>query len=190
MRLLVLVTLGGAVLLAAALRAQDVAVDLDASKTKVAFVLNDALHTVRGTFRLREGHVVFDSATRTMSGDVVVDAASGNSGSGTRDKRMTRDILQAQRYPEIRFTPQKVTGSVVPSGSSTVSVGGSFSIHGEAHDVTIPVQVFMSADEVTASGRFVIPYVAWGMKNPSNFLLKVSDKVEISVSAVGHISRR
>ena len=40
--------------------------------------------------------------------------------------------------------------------------------------------------EVTVT-NFVIPYVQWGMKNPSNFLLKVNDKVEIRVQAVGRI---
>jgi polyisoprenoid-binding protein YceI len=40
-----------------------------------------------------------------MSGEIVVDAASGESASAARDKRMTRDILQAERFPEIRFSP-------------------------------------------------------------------------------------
>jgi hypothetical protein len=29
--------------------------------------------------------------------------------------------------------------------------------------------------------------VQWGMKNPSNFLLKVSDKVEMSIQAAGRL---
>ena len=121
-----------------------------------------------------------------MSGDIVVDAASGDSGSPTRDKRMTRDILQAQRFPEICFSPSRKTGSVAPSGASDLSVTGSFLIHGEAHAMTVPMQVEMSGHDVLAKGTFVVPYVEWGMKNPSNFLIKVKDTVEISLTAVGH----
>lgn len=175
---------------APALAAQELTVDLDASKTKIAFVLSDVLHTVNGTFRLKEGRVTFDASTGTMSGEVVVDAASGNSGSRARDKRMTRDILEAQRYPEIRFTPSKLIGSISEANTSSAQVTGSFSIHGQAHEITIPVQVQMSQDEVMATGKFIIPYVHWGMKNPSNFLLKVNDKVEIEITAAAHIDHR
>jgi hypothetical protein len=39
-----------------------------------------------------------------------------------------------------------------------------------------------------ATGKFIVPYVQWGMKDPSNFLLKVSDKVELDLTAFGHIN--
>jgi len=38
-----------------------------------------------------------------------------------------------------------------------------------------------------ASTGFVIPYVQWGMKNPSNFLLNVSERVELTVQATGRV---
>jgi hypothetical protein len=36
--------------------------------------------------------------------------------------------------------------------------------------------------------KFVVPYEAWGMKNPSVLFLKVENKVEINISAVGNIA--
>jgi polyisoprenoid-binding protein YceI len=174
---------------APALAAEEASVELDPPKTEVAFVLSDVLHTVHGTFRLKEGRVSFNPDSNVMKGEIVVDAASGNSGSNARDKRMTRDILEAHRFPEIRFNSTASIGSIPPSGVSDVQVTGSFVIHGQAHNITIPMHVQMSQDQVSATGKFVIPYVEWGMKNPSNFLLKVNDKVEIDLSAVGRIKR-
>jgi polyisoprenoid-binding protein YceI len=171
-----------------ALRAEELAVDLDPAKTKVAFVLSDVLHTVRGTFHMKDGHVAFDPSGRAITGDVIVDATSGNSGSGTRDKRMTRDILETGQYPEIRFQPHKIGGTVSPSSPSNIEVTGSFLIHGQAHEITIPMQIQTSQAEITATGKFIVPYVLWGMKNPSNFLVKVSDKVEIDFVAVGYVN--
>ena len=175
--------------LAPALGAEEVSVELDPGKTKVAFVLGDILHTVHGTFRLKEGRVSFNPQSNAIKGEIVVDAASGNSGSKARDKRMTRDILEAQRFPEIRFNPTGSIGSISRNGVSDVQITGLFLIHGEAHNITIPMHVQIAQDQVTATGKFAVPYVGWGMKNPSNFLLKVNDKVEIDLNAVGRIKR-
>jgi polyisoprenoid-binding protein YceI len=171
-----------------ALYAEELTVNLDAAKTKVDFVLSDVLHTVRGTFELKEGHVAFDPSGRVITGDVIVNAATGKSGSGIRDKRMARDILEADHYPEIRFKPERMDGPVFSSSTANIEVSGSFLIHGQAHEVTIPMQISTSKNEITAAGKFIVPYVEWGMKNPSNFLLKVSDKVEIDFVALGYVN--
>ena len=63
---------------------------------------------------------------------------------------------------------------------------GLFKIHGTEHEVTFPMRVEMQGERVTAATHFVIPYVRWGMKNPSNFILRVSDKVQIEIRASGH----
>ena len=169
-------------------QSQELSIELDPQKTRVAFVLTDVLHTVHGDFHLKRGHLSFDPATLALAGEIVVDAASGDSGSRARDKRMTRDILEAQRFPEIRFIPTACTGAVAASGSSNVQVSGSFLIHGDTHNIVIPMQIQMSQGKITATGKFIVPYVQWGMKNPSNFILKVNDKVEIDLTAVGHVS--
>jgi hypothetical protein len=49
----------------------------------------------------------------------------------------------------------------------------------------IPAEVDASAGVYTATLRFTVPYQKWGMKNPSVMLLRVADKVEIVVHAVG-----
>jgi polyisoprenoid-binding protein YceI len=175
-------------LIAPLLSAKATTIELDPSKTKITFTLVDALHTVRGTFRLKQGRIQFDAAAETISGEVIVDAATGNSGSAARDGRMRKNVLESQRYPEIRFTPESLRGSVSSANSSSVSVTGMFEIHGQRHELTIPMQVRVDGENVAARGEFAVPYVAWGMKDPSTFLLRVDKKVTIGIVAMGRLT--
>lgn len=176
-------------LLLAAVAAQaqqgEMVLEFAASRTNVNFTLGDVLHTVHGTFDLKRGVVHFNPATGTVSGEIIIDGTSGRSGSDGRDGKMHREILESARYPEIVFRPDRVDGKVGPQGSSTIQVHGVFSLHGADHEITIPVQVQMTPDHWNATGRFSIPYVKWGLKNPSTFLLRVSQTVDIDVQASG-----
>ena len=168
----------------AALRGEELALHLDPARTTVNFALPATLHTVHGSFKLKRGAVRFDPATGRISGEVAIDATSGNSDNESRDKRMHKDVLASGRYPEIVFTPDRVDGAVAATGGSRVQVHGTFRIHGADHEMVIPVDVHMAAGQATATARFAIPYVKWGMKNPSNLLLHVGDQVEIVASTV------
>lgn len=176
-------------LLAGSLRlaAAENSVELDPARTTVSFTLGDVLHTVHGTFKLKRGALKFDSATGSASGEIVVDVASGNSGGGARDKRMHKEILESARYPEAVFTPDHVSGELAPHGESQIDLHGNFQIHGAGHELTLHFRAEVKNGELAASTGFVIPYVQWGMKNPSNFLLKVSDKVDLNVQAAGRV---
>ena len=171
------------ILLCAAAHAQT-AFQLDPSKTEIHFTLHDVLHTVHGTFKLKRGAIQLDPETGKASGEMVIDATSGASGSGSRDGRMHKEILESQRYPEAVFTPDRVEGHIAPEGDSQIDVHGMFRIHGADRELTLHFEIKASGGQYTASTHFVIPYVKWGMKNPSNFLLKVDDKVEMDVRAV------
>ncbi len=118
----------------------------------------------------------------------VVDATSGDSGNHSRDKKMNKEVLESAKYPEIAFLPQKFTGHVNPQGASQVAVSGIFRIHGADHPVTLIMPVRITGNELTATTHFEIPYEQWGMKNPSTFVLRVSNKVVIDLTAVGQVT--
>jgi polyisoprenoid-binding protein YceI len=166
----------------AAARSQEIVLNPDPAAATVQFKLPATLHTVHGSFKLKHGAIRFNPATGKISGDVVVDAASGNSGNDSRDRRMHKEILESAKYPEIVFTPDRVDGTVAPQGASQIQVHGVFRIHGAAHEITIPVQVRMANGQASATTNFAIPYVMWGIKNPSTFFLHVGDKVEIQAA--------
>lgn len=167
--------------------AQEQTFQIDPSQSTVKFTLGDVLHTVHGTFTLKHGELQLQPAGK-VSGEIVVDAASGNSGSGMRDRKMHKEVLESGRYPEIDFRPDRFDGDVATQGKSSVMVHGMFSIHGTGREITVPAQVERDGDHWTANVHFTIPYAKWGMKNPSTLFLKVSDTVEIDLSAAGSVT--
>lgn len=164
---------------------RELVLDFNPATTVVDFTLGDVIHTVHGGFNLKHGVIHFNPETSSVSGDVVIDSSSGHSGNNTRDRKMHREVLESDRFPEITFRPDHVAGKLATQGNSTVQVHGLFGIHGTEHEITVPVQVEMAQDHWTATAHFVVPYVKWGMKNPSTFILRVSESVEINLHASG-----
>ena len=170
--------------------AQNTALQLDPAQTSVKFTLGDVLHTVRGTFQLKHGALQFEPASGKISGEIVVDAKSGESGSSMRDRKMHKEVLESERYPEIAFRPDKIEGAVASQGKSSVKVHGMFNIHGVDREITVPAEVEISADHWTATVHFTVPYAKWGMKNPSTLFLRVNDSVEIDLAAAGNLAKQ
>jgi polyisoprenoid-binding protein YceI len=96
-------------------------------------------------------------------------------------RRMHKEILESQRYPEAVFMPDRVDGKLPAQDQSQIDVHGIFKIHGADHELTLHFQVERAGGQHIVSTHFMIPYVEWGMKNPSNFLLKVDRTVDIDI---------
>ena len=176
-----------AMILTPASWAQGSVYQLDPAQTKIEYSLSGTMHTVHGKFALKSGAIRFDPATEKMDGMIIVDATSGDSGNGGRDARMHREILESSKFPEIIFTPLKITGTVAGGGPSKVEVSGQFRLHGQDHDVTLPIDVRADGPNIQLTTHIDIPYVKWAMKNPSNFFLRVSDVVAIDIQARGGV---
>jgi polyisoprenoid-binding protein YceI len=174
---------------ALAAQAQTYVVTLDPAQTKVEFGLGTTLHTVHGTFQLKSGQIHFDAGTGKVSGAIVVDARSADTDNKSRDKKMHQEILESQKYPEIAFTPQQVRGSFDPQKVAQLDVAGTFRIHGQDHDFTMTLAVQpVPGSQLQCDTQFTIPYIKWGMKDPSTFLLHANDKVELEIHAMAKIT--
>src|SRR5215471_6878130 len=169
--------------------AQEQEFQLDPAQTAVKFTVADVLHTVNGTFKLKQGALQLDPSGK-VSGEIVVDAKSGDTNNGMRDRKMHREVLESDRYPEISFRPDRVEGQVATPGKSSVIVHGMFNIHGVDREISVPAQVEINADHWTTTLHFTVPYQKWGMKNPSTLFLRVSDTVEIDLVAAGNVATR
>ena len=165
---------------------QTFAVNPDASEVKMTLKTTHEL--VKGTFHIQSGSIEFDRGNPRMSGSVAVLAGSGKTGNDSRDKKMNKDILKVDQYTTISFAPITYTGTIAPSGDSTIQVSGVFTLLGNPHDLTIPMQIHMDGSKATARAQFVVPYVQWGLKNPSFLILKAENDVALDLNLVGQVS--
>jgi polyisoprenoid-binding protein YceI len=168
-------------------RAQEV-YKIDPALSEVRFTLGDVLHIVRGTFRVQQGNIVFNPSDGSMGGGIAVDAKSGESGNKTRDRRMTDEELKAPTFSTVTFAPKRFTGVIPASGDSKIEVEGLFTILGSAHTIKVPMQVHFEGNHCKATGSFAVPYVDWGLKDPSTFVLRVEKAVAIDLVLVGDLA--
>jgi polyisoprenoid-binding protein YceI len=175
------------VLLLSRAQAREFVLHCDAAQTKADWTLTDSLHTVKGDFKSKPCDLRYDTVSGKVEGVIVIDATSGQSGNGTRDHKMHKDVIESQKYPDIRFRPDHVEGQLATAGPSTLQVHGTFSIHGGDHEIAVPVTIMIDAPSWTANVHFSLPYVKWGMKNPSLLFLHVGDDVAIDFHGAGRV---
>jgi polyisoprenoid-binding protein YceI len=137
---------------------------------------------------VQSGSIDFDRGAQTISGSIVVAAGSGNSGDQGRDKKMNSDVLDVAHFAEVSFVPKSFQGIIAASGDSSIQVTGVFTLHGTPHDLTVPMQIHIDGSALTAKTHFTIPYVQWGLKDPSIFILKVAKVVDIDLTLDGRLS--
>ena len=184
-----LLALTAVIALAPSLSAQQYVATLDAAQTKIEYSVDSSLHTVHGTFTLKNGEIHFDPSSGKASGRIVVDATSGDSGNKSRDKKMHQEILESKKYPEIVFTPQQVSGAFNPHAASQLEISGIFQLRGQDHPLTATISVEPPEGAVARSTvRFTIPYIKWGLKDPSTWLLHASDTVNLEIQVTAKLT--
>jgi len=162
--------------------------EVNPDKTRVEFKLGGALHTTHGQFRIKHGIIKADSASGNAEGSVVVDAASGESGNFLRDNRMKDSVLEAQAYPEITFSPQHIDSHLDDHGNFQAKLEGVLMLHGSRHLIVVETQGKLTGSDLVAASHFSIPYVEWGLEDPSVLFLTVAKEVEIDIAMTGHVT--
>jgi len=178
-----------AALLAPAALAQHQTFVVNPDASEVRMTLNTTHEVVKGTFHVQSGSIEFDRSNPEMSGSVVVLAGSGKTGNDSRDKKMDKDILRVDRYTTVSFAPRTYSGTIAPSGDSTLQVTGTFTLLGTPHEITIPMLVHLEGTSATVKARFTVPYIQWGLKNPSFLFWKADNDVAIDLFLTGRLSR-
>ena len=166
---------------------QELVLSLDQSQSKVHYAVESTLHTVHGTFNLKSGILRIDPATGKAAGEIIVYATSGESGNSSRDEKMHKAVLESSKYSEIVFRPTLIDGKLALSGPCDVKVHGVFSLHGADHDLVVAVHAEIAGEHWTGATKFQVPYIEWGLKDPSSFLLKVKPNVDVDLALAGSL---
>jgi polyisoprenoid-binding protein YceI len=157
----------------------------DPAASKISFTLDATGHTVEGTMALKSGRIAFDPATGAASGELVLDLKSAQTGSEGRDEDMHAKVLETGKYPTATFRAEKVHGAVAPSGTSQVTLDGTLSFHGADHKMSLQARIAAGNGRIQADTQLKIPYVQWGLTDPSMFVLRVAKVVDVKVHAAG-----
>ncbi|HWN57947.1 MAG TPA: YceI family protein [Methylomirabilota bacterium] len=163
-------------------------IKLDPAKTLVEFRLGGSLHTTHGKFLLRTGIIKADSASGKAEGTIVVDAASGDSGDSLRDNRMKNSVLEAEKFPEITFIARHIEGHLDRGGGFQAKSEGALKLHGAEHEIVMDTRGTLIDDNLVATAHFSIPYVQWGLKDPSLLFLTVAKQVDIDIATTGRVT--
>ena len=136
---------------------------------------------------------MMDQTRKANSADVVIVGggpaglaaaiALRQKGNPARDVRMHKSVLESDRYPIISFRPTHVIGKVMSSSDEVVTVEGAFGIHGAEHPLQLRIHIHPEGNAITLQTHFTVPYVDWGMKDPSIFVLRVDKTVDIDIEA-------
>lgn len=158
---------------------------VDPARSTLRFSLGATLHTVHGEAKLVGGELRFEPAGGAVRGEVVVDARSFVTGNATRDRSMHEDVLASERFPEIRFVAERLDVERRGTHEAEVTLHGRVGIHGGEHALAVPARVARDGDELRVRARFDVPYVAWGLRDVSTFVLRVAKHVEVQLDLRG-----
>jgi polyisoprenoid-binding protein YceI len=157
--------------------------NLDPATTAIHWTLNTTVHTVHGTFKLKTGSLRIDPATGNVTGLIIIDATSGESGDSARDSRMHSVVLESAKYPTITFRPTHVEGKVDLTAPGPLTVNGILNLHGQDHPMQIAVNLHPKDAAITSQSHFTIPFVAWGLKDPSFMMFRTDKIVALDIDA-------
>ncbi len=162
--------------------------ELAPDATRVTFTLGATGHDVAGTLYLQAGRIRFDPETGVASGEIAIDARRAETGHQKRDKTMHKKVLESEQHSLIVFAPDRLEGEIALEGTSAVQLLGTVTLLGKEHPLTLPATVAIEGGEVTARATFAVPYVEWGLHDPSLLFLRVAKVVDVTIAAAGTLT--
>jgi hypothetical protein len=101
---------------------------------------------------------------------------------------MHHDVLESERVPEIVFHLERVEGELVLAGTSDLVLVGTVSLHGEEHELSFPASVRCDGPRLAGTAHVAIPFVSWGLEDPSFFLFRVDKEVQVELEVEGSVT--
>lgn len=145
----------------------------------------------RGRAPFERFSLAFDrqNLPETLTLQVELEPSAFNSGNVIRDINGQRTVFETGSYPTISFTSSSVEVSdpTFRSGSQSVTVTGTLTMHGVEKTVSVPAAVTRTGDSFTATGTFEVLLSDYEMRRPSFLFVTVDDEVQIDFTVVGEL---
>ena len=177
-----------ALLAAPAAAGEMVVFQLDPEHSSVGFVLDATLHTVDGDLGPVSGRIAFDPGSNLATGEVVIDLTKAKTGIERRDRKMREQTLETDRYPEAVYRIHGIDlPTVLQQGRNEIQLHGDLDFHGATREVAVPAVAVLDGGHVSATAWIEIPYVDWGLDDPSFFVLRVGKTVRVEMKIEGRL---
>ncbi len=183
MRRIVTAALLGAVAAALPAAAAEIQVHLPPDSTTIEFSLKATMHTVHGTAALDHADFTIDTVTGAASGEAVVVSGSADTDNPKRDKKMHGSVLLSTEHPRIVLRAESIEGDLALEGASEVVLVGTMELIGASHPIRVPMTVTIDGESATVDAAFTVPFVDWGLEDPSTFVLRVGKEVPVTIHA-------
>ena len=120
--------------------------------------------------------IVDDSALRQEEGEEFASDPSESDINGTRDNMLGEQVLHAEQYPSIRVTSG---GPIGEEEEATLSL--SIYLLGRVVELSVPISLQITEDELAVSGEFRFSHEQLGMKPFSVMMgtLQVADEMDL-----------
>ena len=183
MRHTILLALVALAITTSAATGAEVVVDLAPASTDISFELGATMHTVHGTASLEAGRFTIDLESGRAAGRAVVSARSLDTGNKKRDNDMHSKVLLSEDHERIVFEAERMDGVLSLEGASEITLVGTMELLGQSHPIRVPMKVSVTNGSATVAASFSVPYVAWGLKDPSKLVLRVAKTVTVAIDA-------
>lgn len=103
---------------------------------------------------------------------------------------MKDEVLEASRFPEIKFESNEITGEMVFQSQYRVNITGNLTLHGVTRPLSLQAQVMVSEDQLRAQGDFQLRQTDFGLKliSVAGGTLKVKDEVKCTFDILGQLA--
>ena len=163
---------------------------LDAERSEVRIRLGATLHTVPGSAPVGASTLTWDTETGVASGQVVIQSADLDTGIDARNAKMHDLVLKTLEHPEISFEATGFELRQPGTDEMRFVLKGTLTLVGTSHEIELESHARRRGDDSwKARADLNVPYVEWGLEDPSMALFGVDKHVAVEVKAIGTLTR-
>jgi polyisoprenoid-binding protein YceI len=159
------------------------------SKSSVTFTISTTFNEIEGKAKAFKGSLSIPDAKDLATGTtatITIDTKSMETGNKGRDKDMHKDVIESEKFPEIKIAIKKITAD---SALYTYKISADITMHGVTKSVDFKTSAlsFAGTDgklSLSISGKVKINMSDWGMTPPSIVVNKVSPEIVVGWSLI------